>query len=88
MIKLEIEPHDKQRGKVIKINVNNYWYRSAMGFGSYTQCISSSTFKRIAGNSKLYYTNDPDGNRYKVKAQRLGVGYYLVIKPVEKVKLQ
>lgn len=74
--------------KPLNIILENYWYRSAMGFGSFEKVLSYTSFKRIAGNAKLYTLVDPDGNKYTAKAIRLGKGYCLTIKPIEKVVLR
>ena len=91
MKKLELRPHRKSvndSARVLNVIVHDYWYRSAMGFGSYEKQIAQNTFKRVAGNCKLYYTVDPDGNKYRAKAVQMGKGFYLVIKPMEKVELR
>lgn len=81
MKRIVLTPYDKKRGSPINILLNDYWYRSANGFGSYEQAISQKVFKRIADNANLYFLEDSDGNKYKAKPIRLGVGFFLTIKP-------
>lgn len=80
MRKVDIQPHTEAK-PIITVMLKDYWYRSAGGFGVYTQAISENTYRRVAGASKLYYLSDDDGKKYKLKPQRVGVGYFFIIKP-------
>lgn len=84
MIRLNLTPH-KATGKHITVMVHGYWNRSAKGFGIYTKELSEKTFRRVADNARLYYVTDEDGEKFKVKAQRVGRGYFLVIKPEDRI---
>lgn len=59
----------------IRTNVKDYWERSVLGFGEYSQEISKNVYiKHISNNSVGVHTTN-----YRFKVKEVGDGYFLFI---------